>query len=230
MISVVVPTLNEAANLPAFFSSLEKSKFDDYEVVVVDGRSRDDTVSVAERLGARVVMEKLPGIGRARNAGLKAARGAIVASADADAVLCEGWLDRIAWNFEARAGLKALSGPSSYGNAKYDIWSFATQWQNNFTPITGFAYLGANNSAYDAEYLRRTGGWSEDKDEEIDVSLRIFLKRAKVRYDWELRVRLSDRRFGGRGFLRTVAGWSANSVAAIAGVRRDLRGYSDWRK
>jgi len=170
------------------------------------------------------------GIGICRNRGLKAAKGKIIASLDADSVLCKGWLDRVALNFEIDPELKALSGPSYYGNVIYDLWSSFTRLPNNFTSITGFAYLGANNSAYDKEYLKEIGGWSEDLDEEMDISLKLFLKHAKIKYDWNLRVKLSDRRFKQIGFLKTISGWSFNSVKAIFGYKSDLSGYSIWRK
>ncbi|MFH0884782.1 MAG: glycosyltransferase family 2 protein [Candidatus Micrarchaeota archaeon] len=230
MISIVLPTFNEAENLPGFFSSLVRSKYDDYEVLVVDGRSKDDTVGIAERFGARIIMEKKPGVGVARNTGLKTAKGELVASLDADSLLCDSWLDRVVWNFTKHPNLQALSGPSYYGSMLYDTWSTTTQWQNNFSPITGFAYLGANNSVYNTGYFRSVGGWSETLDEEMELSLRLFHKRAKVRYDWDLKVKLSDRRFRERGFFRTVFGWSVDALEAVIGHRRDRSGYSDWRR
>ena len=48
-ISVVVPTFNEAANLPHVFGRLPEGL---HEVILVDGRSTDDTIDVARRLPA----------------------------------------------------------------------------------------------------------------------------------------------------------------------------------
>ena len=49
-VSVVIPTLNEARNLPYVFSRLPA---DVYEVIVVDGQSVDDTIAVAPPAAAR---------------------------------------------------------------------------------------------------------------------------------------------------------------------------------
>lgn len=82
-VSVVVPTLNEARNLPHVLPEIP-TWVD--EVIIVDGRSTDDTLAVARRLlpGVRVVEEPEPGKGRALFAGMRAASGDIVVAIDAD--------------------------------------------------------------------------------------------------------------------------------------------------
>src|SRR6266542_5954009 len=63
-VSVVVPTLNEAQNLPHVFAHLPEGL---HEVIVVDGHSTDRTVAVARRLrpDARIVMQTGRGKGNA---------------------------------------------------------------------------------------------------------------------------------------------------------------------
>jgi glycosyltransferase involved in cell wall biosynthesis len=82
-VTVVIPTLNEARNLPHVFERLPENL---HEVVLVDGRSTDDTVAVARELrpDIRVVLETAPGKGRALRAGFEAARGDIIVMLDAD--------------------------------------------------------------------------------------------------------------------------------------------------
>jgi glycosyltransferase involved in cell wall biosynthesis len=82
-VSVVIPTLNEASNLPHVLP-LIPSWID--EVVIVDGLSTDGSVDVARRLlpDVRVVLADTPGKGAALRAGFLAARGDIVVAMDAD--------------------------------------------------------------------------------------------------------------------------------------------------
>ncbi len=82
-VSVVIPTLNEAANLPLVFARLPTWI---HEVVLVDGLSDDDTISVARLLrpGVRVLLVTEPGKGAALAAGFAAARGEIIVMLDAD--------------------------------------------------------------------------------------------------------------------------------------------------
>ena len=82
-VSVVVPTLNEARNLPYVFSRLPA---DVHEVIVVDGHSVDDTIAVARHLrpDVRVVQQTRCGKGNALACGFAAATGDVIAMVDAD--------------------------------------------------------------------------------------------------------------------------------------------------
>lgn len=82
-VSVVIPTLNEAGNLPFVLNTIPPWVD---EVVIVDGRSADDTQRVAKVLwpDARIVRESTPGKGAALRTGLAAAKGDILVAIDAD--------------------------------------------------------------------------------------------------------------------------------------------------
>lgn len=82
-VSVVIPTLNEAENLPHVFARLPEGL---HEVLIVDGRSTDGTPEVARRLrpDARIVHQKGKGKGNALRAGFEACTGDIIVMLDAD--------------------------------------------------------------------------------------------------------------------------------------------------
>ena len=82
-VSVVIPTLNEARNLPHVFARLPDGI---HEVIVVDGHSVDDTCAVARRLrpDTRIVMQTRTGKGNALACGFAAATGQIIVMLDAD--------------------------------------------------------------------------------------------------------------------------------------------------
>ena len=82
-VTVVIPTLNEARNLPHVFAKLPAGL---HEVIVVDGHSVDDTVATARRLrpDVRIVRQNRCGKGNALACGFAAATGDIVAMVDAD--------------------------------------------------------------------------------------------------------------------------------------------------
>ncbi|MBU4437272.1 MAG: glycosyltransferase family 2 protein, partial [Candidatus Altiarchaeota archaeon] len=79
-ISVIIPTLNEEKNLPKVLEKLP-----DYvdEVLIVDGHSKDKTVEVAKKFGARVVYDDV-GKGSALRVGMKEVTGDIIIMMDAD--------------------------------------------------------------------------------------------------------------------------------------------------
>jgi glycosyltransferase involved in cell wall biosynthesis len=82
-VSVVVPTFNEAANLPHVFALLPADLF---EVVVVDGRSTDGTIEVAQALrpDVKIVLQNRRGKGNAMACGFTAVHGDIIVMLDAD--------------------------------------------------------------------------------------------------------------------------------------------------
>lgn len=82
-VSVVIPTLNEAGNLPYVLNTIPLWVD---EVIIVDGRSSDDTERIARvlRPDARIVRQERPGKGAALRAGLQAATGDFLVIIDAD--------------------------------------------------------------------------------------------------------------------------------------------------
>ncbi len=87
LVSVVIPCLNEAENIEACVTSALEAIVRmgvPGEVVVADNNSEDDSARLAERAGARVIVERRRGYGSAYLAGFAAAHGKYIVMADAD--------------------------------------------------------------------------------------------------------------------------------------------------
>src|ERR1700687_973485 len=86
-VSVILPVLNEGANLrvliPKLHALLDRDRLT-HEIVVVDGGSTDGTRETAESLGARVVAERRKGYAGALETGFAEAQGDSVLTLDAD--------------------------------------------------------------------------------------------------------------------------------------------------
>jgi len=84
--SVVIPTFNRREKLLRAVSSVLAQRYTDYEVIVVDDGSSDDTPEALARLGSKVVAIRQPNLGpaAARMAGVRAAKGDYVAFLDSD--------------------------------------------------------------------------------------------------------------------------------------------------
>ncbi|MDZ8056562.1 MAG: TIGR04283 family arsenosugar biosynthesis glycosyltransferase [Aulosira sp. ZfuVER01] len=87
-ISIIIPTLNEAANIKDTLATTQPST--NTEVIVVDGGSQDDTVAIAQSLGVKVITSS-PGRAVQMNAGEVAASGEILLFLHADTHLPPGF-------------------------------------------------------------------------------------------------------------------------------------------
>lgn len=69
-VGIIIPTLNEEKSIGKVIEDVKKNLgFFNHEVIVVDGRSKDNTVPIAKKLGANVIFQKTKGYGEALYAG-----------------------------------------------------------------------------------------------------------------------------------------------------------------
>ncbi|XOB41148.1 MAG: trypsin-like peptidase domain-containing protein [Candidatus Nealsonbacteria bacterium] len=101
MLSIIIPTLNEQDYLPLVLAEIKDQGFSDYEIIVADSNSQDDTVKVARSFGCKLTQGGLPAKGR--NQGAKIASGELFLFIDADAItLPVGFLNELTEKFKSR--------------------------------------------------------------------------------------------------------------------------------
>ena len=98
-ISIIIPTYNEEEYLPKLLESIKSQDFTDYEVIVADAQSDDNTREIAKEYGCVVVEGGLPGPGR--NRGAEVAQGEILLFLDSDLELTENYLSNVIEEFES---------------------------------------------------------------------------------------------------------------------------------
>lgn len=125
-LSIVIPTLDEAGNIEMLLPRVKKElSGKNYEIIVVDGGSKDDTVKIAKKHNARIVMDYI-GKGSALIKGFKAAKGDIIISMDADLshepkelrLLISG----IESGYDICVGSRFLSGGGSADMPKFRVY------------------------------------------------------------------------------------------------------------
>lgn len=110
-VSVVVCTYNGAATLAECLEGLQRLDYPSYEVLVVDDGSTDESHDIAARFGVKTIKTENRGLSHARNIGLQAARGELVAYIDDDAHPAADWLLRVAKVF-IRTPHAGVGGPN----------------------------------------------------------------------------------------------------------------------
>ncbi len=85
MVSVVIPTLNEAGNILEAVTTIHNDLAYPKEIIIVDGNSTDGTIEIVKDLGyCRLIIEPRRGYGLALRTGMKNAKGNIIVMVDGD--------------------------------------------------------------------------------------------------------------------------------------------------
>ncbi len=162
LISVIVPTYNRADDLLRVLDSLLNQTMDitDYEVIVVNDGSTDNTSEVLDaysqrKTNVRAIHQPNQGPAAARNAGLHAATAPLVAFTDDDCIVDEKWLDSIVNVFAARESVVVVQGQT-----KTDI-SRRHPLTHEIHNVAGHSAVPTCNAAYRREVALECGGFDE---------------------------------------------------------------------
>ena len=200
MVSVVIPTLNEAGSLPAILTALEKAAGGTaYEVIVADGGSTDGTGELAGTLGCRCVRWSRAQRAAQMNAGAALADGSVLLFLHADTLLPVG----------ALAGIEAACarpGVAGGGFARrYDSpsrWLRLTCWLAEGRNRWFGWHLGDQAIFVRRPVFEQLGGFRDlDLFEDVDFSRRLGRMGSVVTL--QPPVLTSARRFRRRGPFRT---------------------------
>jgi len=212
----------------------------DAEVVVVNNASKDRTREVASGYaGVRVVDEMQKGLTHAREAGLRATSGDIIANIDADTMLPPGWLTTVLKEFSADQKLVALSGPFIY----YDLSTIERALTRLFYAI-GYvthhvfqyvfrngAMLQGGNFVIRRDAIEKIGGFNttiQFYGEDTDIACRLA-EVGKVKWTWKLPIYASGRRLKSEGIVTMGLRYTLNHFSIIFLKRPATEHYTDIR-
>lgn len=109
--SVVVCSYNGARTIRECCEGLARVRYPNFEVIVVDDGSKDQTAAIASEYGFTVIRTRNYGLSHARNVGMGAATGEIIVYLDDDTVPDPDWLTYLAYTFETTQHA-AVGGPN----------------------------------------------------------------------------------------------------------------------
>ncbi len=210
LISIIIPAFNEATTMRDLAASLGRLR-GEFEIIVCDGGSVDETVEIARECGLRVITAQR-GRGRQMNAGAWAARGDALLFLHADTRLPEDALLLIG---EALGDAKNCGGNFSLVFDGKTWESRVLTWIYPFLRLGGMCY-GDSAIFVRREVFERLGGYGDyPVFEDCDLYRRMRRIGRFVRLPE--RATTSSRRFEGK-FIRTFALWSLMQVLYWAGV------------
>lgn len=193
--SVVIPVYNGADTLEACLASLahQSMKRDDFEVIVVDDGSRDESAAIARRSGATVVSQTNAGAPAARNAGVRTARGKWIAFTDSDCVCSRTWLATLVGAAEREsdalgAAGKTIGYQSATPAARFvDLMGGLDPARSLAHPK--FPFAPTANALYRRDYLLEAGGFDTrfSTYDACDLHTRLRARHPQSAYPYEPR-------------------------------------------
>lgn len=230
-ISVIIPAYNEERYLSRTLDTIRTLDRKPDEVIVVDGGSTDGTAAVAKKYDAKVLTIPHRGIGFARQKGLEAASGDIVAFTDADTTVPKDWLTKIE---------QTLSRPrvvGVFGNfivpdgwLPYRLYVNTIQQVGNWLwwHILRVPWAPGQNTAFSRQAGINAGGYPVDYKIAEDIEMvRRLMRIGKLVYRPDLLVISSGRRGNeGIGLLTRVL---KVFVYYFLFHRADIIGFPDIR-
>ncbi|WP_234250033.1 TIGR04283 family arsenosugar biosynthesis glycosyltransferase [Billgrantia desiderata] len=224
-LSIIVPTLNEAATIANTLRRLRELPDSEVETIIVDGGSKDDTVSRAIPLASRLI-QSAPGRATQMNAGARASRGEQLLFLHADT--------RLPPHAELLIG-KALSGSRCWGRfdvslaGKHKLLPLIASAMNLRSRLSGIA-TGDQALFMTRKAFEAVGGFPDQPlMEDIEMSKR--LGRLSLPVCLKQRVISSGRRWDQAGAWATIRlmwrlrwrYWRGESAATLAKEYRHVR-------
>jgi GT2 family glycosyltransferase len=235
-VSVVVCSYNGGATLEQCLRSLLALDYPDYEVVVVDDGSTDDTPTILDRYPeVRTLRQANHGLSMARNAGLREATGAIIAYTDSDCFADPDWLTHLVYQLQ-HTGAAAVGGPNL---TPEDGWRAGCVAASPGQPTHVLEsdqvaeHVPGCNMAFRREALEAIGGFDPQyrkAGDDVDVCWRLvqvgfWITFAPAAFVWH------HRRQTPRAYLRQQAGYG-EAEALLQFKHPDKfngRGDGKWR-
>lgn len=95
-VSIIIPTLNSAKVLSSCLDSIVKQDYPNYEILICDGGSTDQTINIAQKYKSKIIKNKLKTAEAGKAIGLKSATGKYIALIDSDNILpTSNWLSQM---------------------------------------------------------------------------------------------------------------------------------------
>lgn len=224
-VSVIIPAKNEESNIRYCLHALKTLNFprDQYEVIVIDNGSSDETVPIVRNYGYSVYVKPDLSLSGLRNFGASVASGSVFAFLDADCVPDKEWLNNMAAALDnPEIGCTGSTPKASISGTWVErVWSsFRTRRKSRrYVP-----WINSSNFIIRRELFVKVGGFNENvmTCEDVDICMRVN-KICKILFDPSIEVtHLGEPKTIRKFFLKEVwRGRGAVSGVISHGIRSD---------
>jgi glycosyltransferase involved in cell wall biosynthesis len=188
--SIIIPAKNEQDNIVLCLETINKLVFNktDYEIIVVDNGSVDNTVAIVKAFGVTAYVKPELSLSELRNYGAKVARGDIFAFLDADCLVDENWLNQANSTFRDPDVGCTGSTPVAPDDGTWveRVWSsFRTRRKYK----SFVSWINSSNLIVRRVYFQSVGGFNAKVKtcEDVDICMRLN-KICKIVFDPTIKV------------------------------------------
>ena len=227
-VSIIIPTKNNGDILEKCLAAIQNLDYpkEEYEVIIVDGHSTDNTVEIAKKYGCKIVYEDVGTRGGACNIGVKNAKGEFIAFTDGDCVVPKDWLRNLIKHFNS-GNIASVGGPNitPEGDTEFAkcigvVLTFLSKPGSRYGLVADKVIETFHNSGCNVAYRKNVieeAGWFNEKlitceDEELDY--RILEKGYKILYTPDAKV-LHYRRPTWKRFYKQAYKYAVGRMQAI---------------
>lgn len=179
-VSIVIPIKNRANYLPDLLKNLSKLNYPQYEIIIIDDCSTDNTKDLLKQYPIRSFsLKKSVGSAKARNLGIKEAKNEIIALTDSDCFVSRNWLKDLVPYLNTN---DAVGGKVIYSdNIENKINPSMTRPTiiNEDSPVN---FLNTSNIVFKKRLWSHTNGFLNYRLEDVDFSWRLLKGGYKLFY------------------------------------------------
>lgn len=221
ILSIIIPTYNEEEYLPVLLESIKQQDFSDYEIIVADTDSKDNTVKIAEEYGCIVVEGGMPAVGR--NNGAKVAKGDYLLFLDSDLKLTEDYLAKVIYEFKMeRLGIAITQmKPLSKKTEDKLLHDLANLFMISVEKIKPHG-AGCYGIIAKRELHERCGGFNEELTFGEDTEyIERLAKKERFKVLRNAKIGVSTRRLEEEGLATLAKQYGKSTVNDFLGIRTE---------
>ncbi|MBI3379937.1 glycosyltransferase family 2 protein [Candidatus Gottesmanbacteria bacterium] len=221
--SIIIPTLNEGKYLPTILQSLAKQTFKNFELILVDGYSKDKTLEVFNSFKNRLpfsvsILSDKTNVGLQRNIGADKARGSYLIFFDADVEIGPTFLEEIHVQAIKKPFLLATTWMTA--DSKNPVDQLMVKLANfgwEIAKSVNQPFLGGFNVIIKTETFKILKGFREDLTigEDRDLAKRALANNIELAILTEPKLVVSLRRFRSEGTLEVLRKYTKAEVYAF---------------